>query len=84
MPEYVPQYAFLVDEKSRQLMKMDTKTGEKTVMTEAECRKKFRPHNGCGGWFMHMLDPHTFHISSECTKCGMKEDKNKKCDKCVE
>jgi hypothetical protein len=76
--------AFFVDKDTRRLMRVDVKTGEKTSMTDEECDKKFRKHDDCGGWFMSLLDSVTFHVIRECTKCGLRQDVTKKCDKCVE
>jgi len=81
------EQVLIIDPTTRKIMRIvDPKTSpfKTEALTEEECAKKFRKHEDCGGWFMHMLDHNTFHVSSECTKCGMKEDKNKKCDKCVE
>lgn len=81
------EQVLIIDPTTRKIMRivdLKTKPVKTEALTEEECTKKFRKHEDCGGWFMHMLDHNTFHVSSECTKCGMKEDKNKKCDKCVE
>jgi hypothetical protein len=72
----------IVDSQSKKIFVVDTRTKQKRELTDNECAKKFKQHEGCGGWFLSAIDPHTFNVSSQCTKCGHKEDRYKTCDRC--
>lgn len=74
--------AFFVDELTRRLMKVDACTGEKKEMTEEECHKKFKQHEGCGGWIIPMISSKDFKIQNTCTKCDKHVSRHKGCDIC--
>jgi hypothetical protein len=71
-----------VDEQSKKIFVFDTQTKQKRELTDDECSKKYKKHDGCGGWFLSTIDQNTFNVSSKCSKCGRIEDRYKTCDRC--